>query len=283
LLIAQITDTHIGFDRDNPAEHNLVRLQALLARLADGPNRPDLLLLTGDLTEHGDAASYRRLANALAECPIPIRPIPGNHDDRAALLEVFPDTPSTDGFIQYALDDGDLRVLMLDTLEPGRHGASFCETRASWLAGQLAAHPDRPTLIAMHHPPFASGIVWMDPDPADPWIACFADAMRGHEQVVGIVSGHVHRPVTSRWDKASMVIAPSSAPAISLDLSPVDPADPDGRALIRSEPPGYALHRWDGRSLVTHFESIGGYRSVARFDEKLQPMIRDMMGEGPTG
>ncbi len=282
MLIAQITDIHIGFDRDNPEEVNLVRLKALLARLGDGPNRPDLLLLTGDLTEHGDAPSFARLAAAMEASPCPVFVIPGNHDDRAALLEAFPNTPAHAGFVQYAFDAGDLRVLMLDTFEPGRHGGAFCETRAAWLAAQLAAEPDRPTAIVMHHPPMATGIAWMDPDPAEAWIMRFAEATRGHAQIVGILCGHVHRPVTGRWHGGiGLVVAPSSAPAISLDLSPVDPGEPDGRAMIRGEPPGYALHRWDGHNLITHFESVGGYRSVARFDEKFQPTIREMMDEKP--
>ena len=199
MLIAQITDIHIGFDRDNPGEANLVRFRALLARLAEGPNRPDLLLLTGDLTEHGDAASYARLADALAGFPAPVWPIPGNHDTREALAAAFPQIRLADGFAHYALDLGGLRLLMLDTTEPGRHGGAFCETRAAWLARELTARPDRPTLIAMHHPPIVSGVAWMDPDPAAPWIARFVAATRGHGQIVGIASGHLHRPILTNY------------------------------------------------------------------------------------
>ena len=66
MLIAQITDIHIGFDKGNPDEHNMVRLRAVLGHLVNGPNRPDLLLLSGDLTEDGAPADYARLAEAVA-------------------------------------------------------------------------------------------------------------------------------------------------------------------------------------------------------------------------
>lgn len=283
MLIAQITDIHIGFDGDNPDEANLTRLRAILTRLAEGPNRPDLLLLTGDLTEHGDAQSYARLAEALADFPAPVWPISGNHDARQALAAAFPQVRLADGFLHYALDAGALRLLMLDTTEPGRHGGAFCDRRAAWLARELSAQPDRPTLIAMHHPPIVSGVAWMDPAPDAPWIARFANATRGHSQIVGIACGHLHRPILTGWHGAPLWVAPSSAPALALDVSPIDPDAPDGRALIRDEPPGYAFLRWDGQRLVTHFESVGGFAAVARYDAALQPMIRDMLDEARKG
>lgn len=281
MLIGQITDIHIGFLRDHPDEPNLRRFQALLARLTDGPNRPDLLLLTGDLTEHGDAASYTQLVAALHSCPVPVWPIPGNHDERGAFAAAFPQVALSDGFAHYAIDAGELRIVMLDTVDPGRHGGAFCEARAAWLNAELDALRDRPTVIAMHHPPFAAGIDWMDPDPAEPWIARFAEATRGHDQIQAVLCGHLHRPIVTRWNNAPLAVCPSSAPALALDLRSVDPDQPDGRALIRDEPPGYALHRWDGNRLISHFESVGNFAALACFDETMQMVIKGLAAERP--
>ena len=174
MLIAQITDTHIGFDRGDPDEYNMARLSAVFDRLIEGPNRPDLLLLSGDLTEYGDAASYVWLAETVARCPFPVHVMVGNHDEREPLLAGFPQTPSVDGFVQYALELDRIRLVALDTLEPGRHGGAFCEMRAGWLRTQLTAKPDMPTLIAMHHPPFESGIAWLGSEAGEDWVARFA-------------------------------------------------------------------------------------------------------------
>jgi Icc protein len=281
LLIGQITDIHIGFDPGNPDEHNMQRLRAVIDRLRNGPNRPDLLLLTGDLTEAGTPDCYRRLAEEVSKCPCPVWPMVGNHDDRAALLAAFPQTPSEGGFVHYALEADGLRLLMLDTFEPGRHGGAFCEARAAWLAAELAAHPDVPTAIVMHHPPFDAGIPWMDTDPAEPWVARFAGAISGHRQIVSILCGHVHRTILSGWNGIPIAICPSVAPAVALNFAAIDPKTPDGRDLITDEPAGFALHRWNGRQLVTHFEVIEKLRSLANFDETLQPMIQEMMAERP--
>lgn len=281
MLIGQITDIHIGFEPGNPDEPNQQRLDAVLQRLAGGPNRPDLLLVTGDLTEHGDADSYARLARALAACPFPCWPIPGNHDDRERFAAAFPQARSDDGFCHYAIESADLRIVMLDTFEPGRHGGSFCEARAAWLRAQLCAHPDTPTIIAMHHPPFEAGIAWMDTDPAELWIERLAGAIHGHRQIRAILCGHVHRVIVSPWQGIATIVCPSTAPAVALDLNAMEPDRPDNRKLITNPPPGYALHRWNGRELVSHFEDAADHPVLVRFDDRHRQMIAAMLAERP--
>ena len=286
MLIAQITDIHIGFDKSkaggNPEEHNMLRLRAVLDKLVNGPNVPDLLLLSGDLTEDGAAQDYARLAEAVAVCPFPVWPMTGNHDSRAALRAAFAQTPgSPEDFVHYVLDHGALRIVVLDTLEIGRHGGGFCEARARWLDETLATAPDKPTLVALHHPPFPAGIPWMDTDPREPWVARLAGALSGHGQVKGLIAGHLHRTILSNWDGLPVVVCPSVAPAVGLDLTPIDADRPDDRTLITDEPPGYCLHLWNGTDVVTHFEYAGNYRVFARYDTGLQGMIREMMGERP--
>lgn len=281
VLIAQITDMHVGFSGSASGGYNSHRLRAVIQRLAEGPNRPDLLLMSGDMTEFGDAPSYARLAGMVRDCPFPVAPMVGNHDMRAPLLEAFPDCPRNNGFVQYALDIGTLRVLVLDTLEEGRHGGAFCEARAAWLAGELAAHPDRPTLIAMHHPPFESGIAWLDSDEREPWIVRLAETVRGCPQIRGIVAGHLHRTIHALWEGIPVTVTGSTAATVALDLNPVDPDRPDGRAMISGELPVYALHRWDGRRIVSHTESVGALDVLARYDEAFQDVVRVIDAERP--
>jgi len=279
LLIAQITDLHVGFDPGNPDEHNMLRLRAVLERIVASPNRPDVLLMSGDLTEFGDAESYRRLAEAVADCPFPVLPMAGNHDTRAPLLTAFPGTPGHDGFVQYAVDLKGLRLIVLDTLDPGRHGGAFCETRAAWLAAELSAHADTPTLIALHHPPFESGIEWIDCGSREPWIARLADTVRGQRQVCGMVTGHLHRSIHTCWEGIPLTVCSSTAPLVALDLTPIDPEVPDRRAMITDELPAYALHRWDGQRLVSHVEAVEGHAVIARFDAGLQDVVKLIVSE----
>lgn len=282
VLIAQMTDIHVGFAPDErPEELNLTRFRATLARLIDGPNRPDMLVLSGDITDRGDAESFATTAALLRDCPFPIIPLVGNHDTREGLLGAFPHVvPAEGGFLHYVVDAGlRLRLICLDTLEDGRHGGAFCEARAEWLAARLAEAPDAPTLIFMHHPPVVAGIDWMDPLPDEPWIIRLRDVLTGQHQVQAIHCGHLHRPITTWFAGIPLGVTPSVAPLVALDLNPIDPDTPDNRELITTEPPTYALHRWDGEALVSHYERVGEWKVLARFHAGLQPMIEGMFAE----
>ena len=98
----------------------------------------------------------------------------------------------------------------------------------------------------------------MDPDPAERWIANLAAALHGRAgQVQAIHCGHLHRPLVTRFCGIPLSVTPSVAPLVALDLRPIDGEQPDGRALITTEAPGYALHHWDGTRLATHYERAG--------------------------
>jgi 3',5'-cyclic AMP phosphodiesterase CpdA len=282
MLIAQITDIHLGFEPDSPGEYNRQRLDRVVGELAAMEPRPDLLLATGDLIDRGDRASYERLAEAFSELPFPVHYALGNHDVRATFAEVFPEARFDAGFLQYAIETPAMRLLVLDTLEEGRHGGAFCETRANWLSMQLDAEPERRTLIVQHHPPIEVGIAWMNTDPAEPWVERLAACLRGRSNVIGLICGHIHRAVTAHWEDLVVATCASTAPQVALDLRPIDPDRPDQRPLIVADPPGYALHWWNGRELVTHWQTAEDHTVLASYDANLQGMIQHMLAERPT-
>jgi 3',5'-cyclic-AMP phosphodiesterase len=281
MLIAQVTDIHLGFDPGNPAELNRERLDQVLRALIDGPNRPDLLLATGDLTDHGDLESYRALAAAFSQCPFPVWHAMGNHDDRANFAAIFPHVPQDGGFVHYVVPLQGRRIIIIDTLEPGRHGGAFCEARAAWLTARLDEDADIPTLIVMHHPPVEVGIDWMNTHPDEPWVQRFAATIEGRPNIAALICGHLHRTITAPWKGTTVAICSSTAPQLALDLRPMDAEAPDDRPMIIADAPAYALHRWTDAGLVTHFESAGDRATLAKFDEKMQPLVRMLMGERP--
>lgn len=281
MLIAQMTDIHIGFDPEAmPEELNRIRFRATLDRVVASPNDPDFLVLSGDLTDHGDDESFARIAELLRIAPCPVLPLVGNHDTREGLLRAFPDTPSEDGFLHYVVEAAGLRIICLDSFEPGRHGGAFCTARRDWLRARLEEGGGAPCVIFMHHPPVVSGIDWMDPVADEDWIANFAAAVDGHERAIqAIHCGHLHRRLHASFRGIPLGVTPSVAPLVALDLRPIDAARADNRALITTEPPSYALHRWDGHSLVTHYESCDDWDVLAHYGEHLKPMIREMFAE----
>jgi 3',5'-cyclic-AMP phosphodiesterase len=212
--------------------------------------RPDVVLITGDLTECGLAEEYANLNVLLRKwLPMPVFVIPGNHDRRGNLrdaLHHLPGVTTDPEYVQYAVDDHPVRIVMLDTLVPGAGHGELRPEQLEFLDRTLAGAPDKPTLIGMHHPPFACGIAHMDRinlrNSSE-----FTAIIARHRQVERIICGHHHRPIVARVAHAVASISPSVAHQVEMSLLPNDP----GAFLF--EPPAFQLHRWtpaDG--IVSH-------------------------------
>jgi Icc protein len=253
MLLAQISDLHIkrpgalAYQRVDTAAH-LARCVARLNALAP---RPDAVIVTGDLVDRGNADEYRHLKTLLEPLEIPYYLLIGNHDDRAALRDVFAERAELHAggaFVHYALDLGPLRVIALDSQVPGQSGGDLCDARLAWLAGELDAARDKPVIVALHHPPFVSGIDHMDrmrlaPAAADKLAALISR----HPNVERVLCGHVHRPMFTRFAGTIAAAIPAPAHQVALDLRENAPS------AFRMEPPAFALHRYDAATgLVTH-------------------------------
>lgn len=285
ILVAQVTDLHIGFDPDNPHELNVRRLNLIIDQLNAMRPKPSLLLVTGDLVERpDDVDAYRHMVALVGRWQGPIAWALGNHDGRAEFRSVLPDVPADENdFIQYELDHGGVRWIVLDTLDPGRHGGMICEDRAAWLKKRLRERKDVPTIIILHHPPVDTGIDWMSALGCEAWVQRLEAVVRPAKQVVGMIAGHVHRPIATSFAGKPLSICPSAAPWVALDLEDIDPAHPDGRPLILANPPAFALHYWNGERLLTHFDVAGPPNVLASYDHNAVPMIRDFLRERGTG
>ncbi len=256
MLIAQITDTHVSTAGSRPdlAYRTLEHLERAVAHLNGLSPRPDLVLATGDLVERGQPEEYARLRGALDALTMPAFLIPGNHDDRRALVDAFPHHRylPRDGFVQYTVEDWPVRLVALDTLVPGESGGLLCAERLGWLDARLAEQPARPTLVLMHHPPFRTGLQAMD-DMGLEGAEGLAAVIRRHPQVERIACGHLHRPITRRFAGTVACTSPATAHQIALDLVPAR------RLASVMEPPAVMLHLWLGETggLVTHLSLIG--------------------------
>ena len=266
LIIAQISDLHIR--REGELIRGMVDTAAMLRRcvtqLLSLPARPSMLLISGDLVDAGAPIEYAKLRELLAPLPMPCYLIPGNHDDRDALRSEFADHPwlgQWRPFIQYAIDDWPLRIVALDTVIPGDDGGRLCEQRLEWLDATLAAVPEKPTLVMMHHPPFRTWIAGMDRHGLES-PAAFRAVIEKHSQVERIVCGHLHRHIEARIGRVPVSVCPSPAHQITLDLAP------EARPRFSMEPPGFLLHLWsEGAGMVTHSVPIGDFAGPYGFGD----------------
>ena len=253
-LLAQLTDLHVQVGPgDALASERVAEAIGLVSRVQP---RPDAVLLTGDLVNTGTAAEYERLAEVLApllELGIPVLPLVGNHDDRELLRATLGGAPSvvdlgSERHLQYAFTVGGLRVLALDTQHTGHDDGKYCDTRLAWLAGQLEAAPDVPTLLAMHHPPIPVGLPNLDVLAVRPDHALrLGELLARHPQVLRVACGHVHRGAVASLAGIPVFACPSVFLPARPDLHPGPPLTlvdgPVGAALhIRTPDGGLASH-----------------------------------------
>jgi len=257
MILAQISDPHLslpgarlfgGYDADTA-------FSAVLARVAGFDPRPDIVLLTGDLTENGTPEEYANFKRLVAGIDLPMVAIPGNHDRRAAFAAALAPTGIAIGsapWFHLTIEGWPLRLIGLDSLgNDGESRGVLCSERLEWLAERLAEN-DGPTLVFLHHQPFATGIPFVDAN------VCLNGASLGnliaaHPDVVGVLCGHVHRPVQRTWANTIGMICPGVAWQVPLDISPT------GRPRLEPQNPGWALHFWTSEEgLVSHTEYLPG-------------------------
>ncbi len=265
MIIAQISDMHVA-EAGSAGEtyysgaDGLARAVAHLNRLDPAP---ELVVATGDLVADGGPAEYERLKALLAPLAMPVYLLPGNHDDREALRAAFAAAHAylpAAGFLQYVVELGALRMVVLDTLVPGESRGELCAERLGWLDARLAEAPETPTVVCLHHPPFRTGLRKMDQmglDGADGLGAVIAR----HGQVERLLSGHLHRPIMRRFHGTVALTCPSTTFQLELDLRPAE------KLALADEPPALLLHQWDdAEGLVTHTSYIDGFETTEIFD-----------------
>ena len=254
-LLAQMSDLHVTAGRQLVAGvvDTTPYVEAAVEHLNGLDPLPDLVLATGDLTESGQDAQYAHLDRLLAPLRAPVVLLPGNHDDRAALRHAFPaqrweqDTKR----LHHVIDDHPMRLVLLDSVIPGLPGGRLGRDQLAWLEDILQAKRERPTVIAVHHPPFRTGIAHMDGMGLEDGEELAAVVGR-HDNVHAVLCGHLHRPITTRWAGTVAIVAPSVAHQVALDFRP------DAPATFAMEPPAVGLHLWQpGAGLVSHLSPIG--------------------------
>lgn len=266
MIVAQITDLHLTGEgslaegRIDTAA-GLTRCIAQIIRL-DPP--PDALMITGDLANLGRPEEYMHLRRILAPLALPTFIIPGNHDDRSVLRAAFDDynyLPKRGSFLHYVVDDFPLRIIALDTVVASQGYGALCAERLDWIETRLAEANAQPTLIFMHHPPFATGIAHMDAMRLLEGADAFGAIVAHHPQIKLIACGHVHRTIVTEYHGKPTVICPSTAHQIVLSLNPNGPAE------YNFEPPGFMLHVWDGTRIVTHTIPVGDFDGPFPFED----------------
>lgn len=266
-LLAQLSDLHIcapgvlAYGNIDTAAY----LRTAIATLASLPCPPDVLLLTGDLSDGGQPAQYAHLRQMLAPVAhLPMYCIPGNHDRRSELRRAFAAETGAGNdpavrrdpspYIQYTVNLGGMRLIALDSTVSGSDHGCLCPSRLAWLSHTLARYRHEPVIIALHHPPLATHIRHMDEVGLLEGREAFCALVAQYPNIQRIISGHIHRAAHADLGHVTVSIAPS--PAHQIAWNPI----PSHRGAWTAEPPSFYLHSfYPGESVISHLIACGDY------------------------
>lgn len=208
LRFVHLSDLHVG-PPDPPDPHLLadtaLHLQQTVALIAALQPQPDFVVISGDLTNHGSPAAFERVRHLLKPLGMPLVLALGNHDHRRAFRQVMlgqdSDTP-----YYYSQTLGGLKILVLDSSIPGQLVGGLDPAQWDWLEAELAASVGQPKLVVVHHPPMPIGFSVFDQIGFDPQQGQRLGRLLRHQQVVGLLSGHIHYDRFSLWNGIPSVI-----------------------------------------------------------------------------
>lgn len=191
-VLLQISDTHFGTEVPQVVE----ALAVLAAR-----QKPDLVVLSGDITQRARPAQFRAARSFVDRLGAPVLSIPGNHD--IALFNLW--SRLVHPYARYAKEFGadlepvhsshDLLVVGVNTTRAWRHKNGEVSAAQVHRVAQLlsAARPQQLRVVVVHQP--AAVVQTRDQ----------RDLLRGHGKAtqvwaaVGadlVMGGHIHLPYT---------------------------------------------------------------------------------------
>jgi Icc protein len=248
-VIVQMSDLHIGATWAPPDP--LERFMASVAAIRHLPDRPDAVVISGDVADHGTADEYAVVATGLAALGIPVHVAAGNHDDRAALRGCFGLPGDGAEPIDYAVQAGPVRVLILDSTIPGADQGDLEPGQLDWLETSLAAAPEQPTVLIMHHPPARTGVASFDAIGLSvPARLALGRIVARHPRVRAIFAGHLHHAIATRLGDSAVLTAPSTYTQITVHPSA------DELQAAANEPPAFLVHRFLDGDVVSYVQPV---------------------------
>ncbi|TNE36993.1 MAG: phosphodiesterase [Alphaproteobacteria bacterium] len=257
MLLAQLSDCHVSIPGEEFSDlyHSADRLREAIRHVNEGVNRPDLVVLTGDLINAARRDEYELLREIVKDFEMPYYLMPGNHDHCALLREIFSDHDylPREGKLHYVIDGWPLKLICLDTNIHGKPQGELGAAQLDWLEAELAGEKSRNCLIFMHHPPFRTGLTSMD-NMGLLDMEAFIEVISRHDHIERVLSGHLHRAIQRLSHGTLIQVCPSTSHQVELSLG-----DNNSLATV-FEPPEYLLHYWtEADGLVTHSEFVKDY------------------------
>ncbi len=245
ITIAHVSDLHL--DGGPRAAERAGRVLSFL-RTAPGP--VDVVLVTGDIADHGRPAEYAE-ARGLLDLPYEVLVLPGNHDVRAAFSAGLLAGEPSDAEINRSVAAGGAHFLLCDSTIPGEDSGLLTTNALDWLDRSLATDfTGLPAFVCFHHPPLELHTPWVDR------LRQFraerlAAVLSRHPRVAAVLCGHAHVAAVTTFAGIPLCVGAGVASTVRLPL--------EGDPVVDLDlPPALAFHVLDDHNrLTTHFRVVG--------------------------
>jgi 3',5'-cyclic AMP phosphodiesterase CpdA len=203
------------------------------------------LLVTGDISDDGSIDSYLSAYEKLIKLNVPILVIPGNHDLRKPMREVFNE------HVEFSINSSQFDwvfkyeetvIIGLDTLVEGENFGFLEKTSLEFLSNQLSIHNGSDIILLIHHPPINTGIYFMDKIGLKN-SSELSECLKATSRPVRILCGHVHGVYHGLLGIHPVVSAPSVCSAFEFNRKKFAPVGfnrgPTGYAYLETSSNGF--------------------------------------------
>ncbi|MDD2958337.1 MAG: metallophosphoesterase [Lachnospiraceae bacterium] len=134
-------------------QNPLLSLEICLLHMKKMKRTPDLIIITGDLTDDGEAEDYKMLRLFFQEKipDIPIVVTMGNHDNKAGFRKGWLgcEPSREDYFADFSIQG--IRVLSFDSAKQGNPNGRITQIQMKWLKDRLKEEQHQPVILVTHH------------------------------------------------------------------------------------------------------------------------------------
>ena len=189
------------------------------------------MLATGDLVQDNSDEGYLRFRQEVKALNNKIVFwIPGNHDFQPKMFEILKE--ETVSAKKHILLGDKWQILLLDSQVQGvPHGQLEAE-ELDWLKLKLQEHPQRYSLVVLHHHLLSTGSAWLDQHNLRNANE-LAEVLALFKHVKALLYGHIHQQVDSEWLGYQVMATPSTCIQFKADSNTfaLDVAQPGWREI----------------------------------------------------
>jgi len=252
-LLLHFTDTHLygNAERTLKSISTHASCAAVLDMAHQAMPHADAIILGGDMSQDDSAASYQHLSKLLEPWQrAPFMLSPGNHANMDMLNStLIPALDAISGFHDQ-LHLGRWQIIALNSHAPGQVVGRLSDDELQRLDVRLGEARCRHTLLAIHHPPVATGSRWMDEigltNADDFW-----KIVDQHPHVRGVLCGHIHQQLDVMRGQVRVLATPSTC----IQFKPMC----DDFRLDRQSPGYRWLELLDDGNIDTGIERVEGF------------------------